>query len=161
MTEPNLEPTSFLNVDLDVWSQTDLTPLVAAFGERVFVLFVGREGRRHGLHIELAGSGIRGSADSLIQALVALIRALPRSARQHWRNASRRSFNVGVQASTQPQSYELQLTPETLRAVAHVGADVTLTVYAAPARETAPANPPPSRKRRPNPGVQRTRFARR
>jgi len=161
MTDLNLEPTCFLNVDLDIWSRTDLAPLVAAFGERVFVLYVGPEGRRHGAHLELAGSGIRGSADSLIQAFVALIRALPRSARLHWRTASLRSFNVGIQASTQPYSYELQLQPETLRAVAHIGAAVTFTVYAAPVPASTPVDCPPSRKRRPNPGVQRTRFARR
>lgn len=156
MTDGTLDPTSFLNVDLDIWSRTDLAPLVAAFGNRVIVLHVGLEGRRHCAHLELAGGSTRGTADSLIQKFVVLIRALPRSARQHWRTASLKSFNIGVQASTHPFIYDLHLKPETLRGAACIGAAVTFCVYAAPTPAYTGAGIPPSRKGPSNLGVQRT-----
>ena len=69
-----------MNVDLEVISRTPLDPLVQAFGRKVDVLHVGPWGRRYGAHVEVAGSGYRGNADSLIRRLVTLVKALPRNA---------------------------------------------------------------------------------
>ena len=46
--------TTFLNVDLDLWSRTSLEPLVRALGASVVELFVGRDGGRHAAHLEWA-----------------------------------------------------------------------------------------------------------
>lgn len=122
--------THFLNVDLDVFSRASLEPLAAAFGSTVLPLNVGRDGRRHRAHFEL-NAGNRKSADALIAAMVALVKGLPKSARSVWNGAYRRDFNVGVQAGFKPRSYELSLTPETLKLVSSVNARVVLTIYAA------------------------------
>src|SRR5262245_55206088 len=58
--------TSFLNVDLDIYSRTRLEPLVSALGKNVFVLHVGWEGGRHGAHLEVSGRSDLG-ADRLIR----------------------------------------------------------------------------------------------
>jgi len=39
-------PTRFLNVDVDVWSKSDLQPLVAALGKKIFVHCVGAGRKR-------------------------------------------------------------------------------------------------------------------
>jgi hypothetical protein len=39
-------PTHFLNVDVDVWSKSDLQPLVAALGKKIFVHCVGAGRKR-------------------------------------------------------------------------------------------------------------------
>lgn len=101
------EGTHFLNVDLDIFSRARLDPIVDAFGEKVFVLHVGKWGRRYSAHFELSGSGIHPppashnrvakEADRLVQRFVGLVKQLPRPARQLWNKADSREFNVGIE----------------------------------------------------------------
>jgi len=44
-----------LNVDLDVYSRSNLAPLAAAMEPNAFVLYVGREINRYGAHFEMRG----------------------------------------------------------------------------------------------------------
>ena len=135
-TKPRLTPkaaaarpeTTFLNVDLDIWSKSPLDSLVKALGRRVFALYVGRRGRRYVAHVEVAAAGSF-SADRLIQILVGLVERLPRSQRSVWDSASRREFNIGIQSASEPTSYELHLDPSTVRAAARVNATIGVTVY--------------------------------
>ena len=127
--------THFLNVDLDIYSMTSLEPLVAALGEDVFVLHVGRSGRRYEAHLETAGSGYRHVPDRTIAELVAMIEKLPARARKLWTTATRREFNIGIQAEKAPASFELQLLPKTVAAVARVNATFVVTVYAPKKRQ--------------------------
>ena len=125
------EQTKCLNVDLDIWSKAPLDPLVDAFGKKMFVLYVGKEGRRYGAHLEISGSGYRADADRLIRRFVAMIKALPRPARKLWNSAQSREFNIGVQGALSPRAFELRLQPETLDAAASVNGRIVVTVYAA------------------------------
>ena len=122
------EATNFLNVDLDVYSESRLEPLVAAFGDEVSVHYVGREGSRYGAHLEL---GFPRSADTGIKALAALVRRLPTSARKLWKNAQVKDFNIGIQGGIKPHCCEFPLSLDTLSAVVKLGACVVITVYAA------------------------------
>jgi hypothetical protein len=121
--------TRFLNVDVDIWSNSPLDRLVDAFGRKVCALHVGREGRNFSAHLELAV--FPRNADQLIRRFVTLVDGLPAPARTLWNRARIREFNIGIQAGTGPHSYELRLRPETLREVARVDARVGLTVYGA------------------------------
>ena len=122
------DETSFLNVDLDIWSRRPLEPLVEALGKKIFVHHVGREGRRHGAHLSLSSSGQR--ADVLTRALAKLVAKLPKTARQLWDDATAREFNVGIQAGLTPFSHEIRLSPETLEIVARLRGSVVVTTYA-------------------------------
>jgi hypothetical protein len=66
------ETTHLLNVDLDIYSRSDLQPLVTAFGEKVFVLHVGRYKRTYKAVLELTPTRIAKSADSRILAFCKL-----------------------------------------------------------------------------------------
>jgi hypothetical protein len=124
------EQTEFLNVDLDVVSRVSLEPLVAALGDRVIVLHIGREGRRHSAHLEAGGSAYKMDADRRVRRLVALVKSLPAAARALWNKAESREFNVGIQAGLRPRASEFRLRSETLAAVASVRGQVVITVYA-------------------------------
>jgi hypothetical protein len=50
-----------------------------------------------------------------------------------------RDFNIGVQAGTQPNSFEIALAPETVRAASEVNARIVLTVYASGFAKNVPA----------------------
>jgi len=123
--DPN--ETHFLNVDLDIYSRSDLQPLVSAFGEKVDVLFLGREKRSYSAHLELAK--VTKDADPAIRGFCALIQALPPAERELWNQAKVREFNIGVQAGVKPPAYELTLPAETVKAASDVGARIGVTIY--------------------------------
>jgi hypothetical protein len=145
----------FINVDLEVWSRTDL----AAFGEAVqaiaFVLHVGKIRRR--FHVSLEASLPRDSSpEETIWALLKIVGVLPPAARRAWKAAESRVFNVGYEGgelmtllrerpvgsgrwyavnpkqATKP--YETSFSPKLLDAVAKVGGTIATTIYP-PARE--------------------------
>ena len=121
--------TTFLNVDLDLWSATSLDPLIHALGRRVIVLHAGKEGRRYRAHLELAA--MARDADRVIHRFVTLVDGLPRAARASWNRAQSREFNIGIQAAAKPHQYDVGLRPETVRAMARINARLGVTVYAA------------------------------
>jgi hypothetical protein len=121
--------THYLNVDLDLYSEWNLQPLVTAMGKKVYVLYIGRHKRTYRAHLELASNSKSKSPDSTIRAFCAMIRTLPRVARKEWDGAKVRDFNIGVQAAMQPYWYEIALAPETVKAASEVNARILLTVY--------------------------------
>jgi hypothetical protein len=88
--------THFLNVDLDIYSKHDLSPLVKCFGKKVVVLHAGVEHRNYSAHLEIAK--LTRTADSIIRAFCKLVDALPERERALWNNATVRSFSIGIQA---------------------------------------------------------------
>ena len=122
------EETRFLNVDVDVWSRSDLRPLAAAFGRKILLHYAGKERGQQSAHFSLASAHGK-SADAIIRRLVTLIEALPRPARQLWNRARRRDFNIGIQAGTEPYSHELALKGDTLGLVAGIRGRIVITTY--------------------------------
>jgi hypothetical protein len=100
MPAPADPVTEFLNVDLDLYSRSNLEPLVAALGKRVIVLYAGRHRRTYEAHLEL--NVAPKSADAAIRGFAALIRKLPEEPRKLWDTARTRDFSIGVQAAMQP-----------------------------------------------------------
>lgn len=122
------QETEFLNVDLDILSAVSLSPLVTAFGDRVIVLYLGKEGRGCGAHLELHNA-YRKSTDQLLREFAALVERLPPKARQLWDRAKSRDFNIGVQAGFAPRMHETFVSTQSLTAVAAVGGRVVFTVH--------------------------------
>ena len=130
----NLDKTCFLNVDLEIYSKSDLQPLVDAMGEQVFVLFAGRVKRHYEAHIEADGSWLpmtsyMSSPESLILRLCGVILDLPPKARKLWNAAKSRTFDVGIGAPKRKTYYWSAISAEAVRAAAEVGAQIAITVY--------------------------------
>jgi hypothetical protein len=119
--------THFLNVDLEIYSRSDLQPLVAAFGKEVFVLYAGRVKRTYQARLELAR--MTKTADATIRDFYALIKTLPKTAREMWDAAKVRDFSIGVQSCTKSPAIDFALATETLKAAYDLGARIVLTVY--------------------------------
>jgi len=130
MAEWDESETSFINVDLDIWSKRSLAPLVKALGSKVFLLHEGWEDPLYGAHLEVSSLIARGGAEELILQFVDMIEKLPVVARRRWNSAERREFNIGVKSAYKPHYYELRLKEEVLAAVARVKASVVVTIYA-------------------------------
>jgi hypothetical protein len=137
---PEEDETEFLNVDLEVFSRERLKGLVEGLGRSVHVLHEGAYGRKYAACVELWGSGCGQPADTLIRRILRLLNKMPRSAKRLWNGAQVRQFNIGIQAAFKPRSFELAVQPDTLKAVARLGARVVVTVYAAesPTAEVQP-----------------------
>ena len=131
--------TRYVNVDLDIYAVTPLDGLVQALGDEVIVLYVGGRRRKYEAHLELAWSDRHTSADDAICALITLIRGLPRTTRTIWNLATRREFNIGIEAGLEPHGFELRLQQRTLQAIADQGGTVVITVYAPEPRQAVPA----------------------
>jgi hypothetical protein len=131
----------FLNVDLDVRSREDLTPLAEALEPQVFALHVGRVGRGWMARFELSRQPK--TADAAIRRLAAAVERLPARERARWRRASRREFNLGIQAAAEPPASEFPIEADTVALVARLGGRLAVTLYAPP----APRLPGSSRRR--------------
>jgi hypothetical protein len=139
------EGTHFLNVDLDIYSASDLQPLIDALGKKVILLHAGRDKKTYSAHLEIAK--ITRTADATMLAFCTLIDALPKAPRELWNKAKLRDFNIGVQADKEPRSFELDVQTKTLEAVARLGGRIVLTVYA-PETETVVAMKKPVAKKK-------------
>ena len=124
------ETTAFLNVDLDVWSLEQLAPLVEALEPAVYPLHVGRVGRRYLARFELRGQPR--TPDAGIRRLIAAVQRLPPRERARWNRATKREFNIGIEAATLPHASEFPIEPDTLALLARVRARLVLTLYAPP-----------------------------
>jgi hypothetical protein len=121
----------FLNVDLDVWSGEDLTPLAEALEPELFALHVTRVGRGWMARFELRRQPK--TADAAIRRLAAAVERLPARERARWRRATRREFNVGIQAAAKPHASEFPIEAATVALVARLGGRLAVTLYAPPA----------------------------
>jgi len=128
----SIEATCFLNVDLDVVGPHDLSPLVRALAPHVFDLHTGPADVGYQTHLELARHppGKRRDPEATIDRFVELLASAPPRARRLWTSATRRDFNIGIQGGAEPRAFEFALAPDTLKAVARLGARVVVTVYA-------------------------------
>jgi len=143
MPRSEYKVTTFLNVDLDVLSRSNLQPLVTVLGHRTFALHVGRDKHTYRAHLELSRDPK--NPDAAIRSFVALIRALPKAERKLWDTAKVRDFNIGVQAAMQPHCYEIPLARETIEAVSTLRARLVLTIYAP--SNSSPRRPDRARRR--------------
>ena len=153
----------FINVDLEVWSRTDLTPFDEAVQAIAFVLYAGKIRRRFLVSLEARLPKVTSPEDA-IWGLLKIVDGLPPAARKAWKGAQSRIFNVGYQGgefvtllrerpvgssrwyAVNPRraarSCETSFTPKLLDAVAKVGGTITTTIYP-PTREV------PSQRKKP------------
>jgi hypothetical protein len=126
---PKASETGFRNVDLEVSSSSDLQWLVDEFGEDAMNLYCG-PARGHFL-ATFETPVVRGDPDSRIGSFCNLVENLPDVARLAWDEAFLRVFDIGYDAGETPRAYQCDLRPETLAAVARIGASLRITIYSA------------------------------
>jgi hypothetical protein len=122
-----LDKTRFLNVDLIIYSRSDLAPLVSAMGTRVIVLYVGSENRKYKACLEI--SGMPTSPEAAIKGFCRLISGLPRPYRRLWDEAKVRTFDIGIKSGPPNSYYWFAIEPESLKMAARVNAQIAVTAY--------------------------------
>ena len=122
----------YLNVDLEIRSRSDLTPLVEALSRSLFLLHAGRIPRTFLASFETPGMAL--PPDRAIKRVTEAVSALPPSARKFWKEARDRVFDIGIAKSAGPDVFALALRPETLIAIAQLDARLAFTLYPAEKR---------------------------
>lgn len=120
----------FLNVDLEIVTKRDPSPLARALDGKVHVLHCGPfKGRSHFLALEIFSA--RPSVEKLLSQFCTLIESLPPDAWQIWKEARRRTFDIGFQSGEARPPLAIRIEPATLNRVAKLGATIAITVYPA------------------------------
>jgi len=119
----------FLNVDLDLESTGDLSPIVEEFGDDVVLMHQETENGVSTASFELAGK--QGCADSLFAEYFRLVDSLSDAGRRAWDTCGKRVFDLGFDSGTEPNAIHEVLTQETMQELARVGGSIVVTVYAA------------------------------
>lgn len=145
MAGRQLDETVFANVDLDIYSSTNLQPLVDAFGDRIFDLWTGRVKRTYQTHLELEWKKNQ-TPNSIILGFCRLVESLTPSTRRLWSSAKKKSFDIGIHAPALNHYYWSAVSPEAVRAAADVGAQIAITVYGAMKASKTKAKPSSSSK---------------
>jgi hypothetical protein len=138
----------FLNIDLLLIGRFDRRPLLAALRDDVFVLhddakFEGEDC----LILEVQEPSL--DLARTLARLVKWARGLAPAALRSWAAASRRIFDIGMQAGMKPHESHWRISPEQIEALAKLRAEVVLTVYGAEWNNSTPGKSRSTRRRGP------------
>ena len=124
----------FLNLDLDLESNVDLTLLLEEFGESVVVMNHD-QGELNKLSLELAG--VVGRPDDLILEYAKLVENLTEPARKVWDACSKREVDVGFECEGSVEGSPIGLTErlslESIVLLSKLKMTITITIYSVPA----------------------------
>jgi hypothetical protein len=139
-----LDNDTFLNVDLEIFSKSDLQLLVATLGRRIHLHFIGMEFGLHKAHFDLAQQPETPEAGIL--AFCRLIQKLPQPERALWDSAKFRSFDIGIEAPGRGRYFWSAIGSKAIEAAANAGAQIAITIYrpmkaAGPAKRKARSSP--------------------
>ena len=113
----------FLNVDLDLESRADLSPLSAVLRQKLLALHEAKNFAVYELRRQSA------DADTAIRAIAKIIQRLPRDSRARWNRCSRKALNVGIKSSRGREPVDARISLESLQAAARIGAEIVVTIY--------------------------------
>lgn len=121
--------TCFLNVDLEMRSGSDLTALLAAWGDAVFVLRNSEED--HGWTVRLELCPDPPDLNGCVVGYSWLVGVLPPALRALWDACEDRCLDLGIQASSGPPSTSFELSAEAVGLLEALNARLVVTVYGA------------------------------
>lgn len=118
----------FLNIDLDIESSTDISPIVQEWEGRVSVHRHEKIDEAYFGSFETSYSGI----NEIVEEYVTLIEGLSQSSRNIWDNANKRDFDFGYESGTEPNNFHSRIESESIGKLAMVGGSVVVTIYPLP-----------------------------
>jgi hypothetical protein len=123
---------SYINTDLVVRSQQELSWLAAEFSDEVQVLYNGFETNQYLAVFELKGDGEKNRSSELEKAIrrfCDLIERLSNEGRQRWYTCSSRVVDIGFTSGDMPNDLTSQVSHETVSRLATLGMAIEITIY--------------------------------
>ncbi|NQX84213.1 MAG: hypothetical protein HRS57_03375 [Mycoplasmataceae bacterium] len=115
----------FLNIDLEIESFIDISPIIEEWGERICVF---RNEKVDGIFygsFETSCSGVEG----IIDEYVSLVNGLSQSSRDIWEKAQKRDFDFGYESGTDPNNFHSRIESESVQKLASLGGSIVITIY--------------------------------
>jgi hypothetical protein len=123
-------PAAFLNLDLELRSSEDLTPLATHLEKCAFLLFNGAVGDVFQLTAEpLIGGDLNQNPQACTEEFLQTIGALPDGLMALFRGCSERVFDYGFESGMQPPPCMVNLPATQLSNMAQFGIALRVTVY--------------------------------
>ena len=128
----------YLNTDLEIESKSDLSKVVADFGEDVSVLHHGEMRGYQLACFEIPGTSM--DADAVINSFCTLVEEFPKEVREIWDGCCSRVFDVGYECGASPQNFRSEIRASTIQRVADIGGSIAITIYPE-TQESSSVNP--------------------
>ena len=123
------ERARFLNVDLDLKSRAEITPLIEALKPSVMVLHQGQ--RRATLELLKQPA----SAEQAVRQFINQVEGLSPPIRAVWQRCTRRVLSIGLQSGSTPHQLVIPLAPTVLSRLAILSLGIEIVMYAVPRTE--------------------------
>ena len=120
----------YLNTDLLIKSEEDLTPLINDLGEEVFVLHNEKIEDHFYAYLEISDNNSEPNED--IEKFCDLIESLKQKHREIWNNAIYRIFDIGYESGDSSENYSTDLRSETVSRIGNCEASIRVTIYPVP-----------------------------
>jgi hypothetical protein len=121
---------AFLNLDLELRSREDLTPLAAHLENRALILFNGVIDDVFQLTVEpLIGGNLNESPQSCTDELLQTISVFPDALMALFRGCSKRIFDYGFDGGIQAPQFMVDLSAAQLSNMAQFEIDMRITIY--------------------------------
>jgi hypothetical protein len=118
----------FLNIDLDIESQDDISLVVKEFSNRLTVM---RNNHDEGIYYASFETGYT-EENEIIKEYVNVIEGLSLEARETWNNCLKREFDFGYESGDRPNDFHSKISAKSIEILAKVGGSVTVTIYPPP-----------------------------
>ena len=115
----------FLNIDLDIESQGDISLVVKEFCNRLTVM---RNDCSKGMYYASFETGYT-EENIIIEEYVNIIEGLSPEAREIWNNCLKREFDFGYESGDKPNDFHSKISAKSIELLAKVGGSFTVTIY--------------------------------
>lgn len=117
----------FLNVDLELKSQQDISLIINELGDNVLILHQENKQDYYSVRLELAQDAK--NPDITINCFCDLIKNLSEDTRKVWNNCEVKVFDIGYESGIKPNYFISKIQPDTIQRVANLGASINITIY--------------------------------
>jgi hypothetical protein len=131
---PLTAPAEFLNLDLVLKSNSDLSVIINNLDEKAFVLSHHEHNGEWTLVLELAEAEVARDPNTHARRFLAIISEFPDDVRDVWKACSSRTFSYGFEGGCNSPALDTTISTDLLLQLARVGAEIGITVY--PFRQT-------------------------
>lgn len=118
--------TSFANIDLDIESAHDITPLVEFWGEELIVFRLEQDDGVWFGTFETSEE----TAEAIVEKYYRLVSDLTPDLRSIWDRATKKVFDFGFNAGPEPHMYQFSVSHEAISKLSSIGGSIAVTIYA-------------------------------
>lgn len=120
-----MKETEFLNIDLDISSEEDISELIIEIGNNTCVLNNSCE---EGIFVATFETGYQ-EPNQIINEFVSIINELSPKAKNQWEGCKAREFNIGYDGGEIPSVFVSALSGNSIKGISEINGEVVITIY--------------------------------